>query len=96
MPVAIVVAVPFVVVVAPAVVSVPVAVEKALAVMMRRHPTCALVGRTGPISGMPAVMAVYRMPITVNPGIRRAGAWRPNRNTLAAGGAPILMPTDTW
>jgi len=69
--------VPTVIVVYAAVVTFPVAFEKAVAVMVRPDPACPRIRRTGPIALMPAVVAVDRIPVSVNPDVIRTRCDRP-------------------
>jgi hypothetical protein len=65
--VSVVVVIPVVVVLEPAAVSVPIAGKESLAIMMRRYPASAQVGRPGPITGMPLVVSSGRIPIALHP-----------------------------
>ena len=78
--VSIVLFVPVVIVVKSAMVSVPVAREELLAVMVRSHPPSALVWGPRPITSMPLVVRSVRIPITVYPNEVRAWTARLNAN----------------
>ena len=65
--VAVVAAVPAMIVVDTAAGSVPVSGEELGSVMTRRNPTGSLVGRAGPITRMPHVTPAHGIPVPVNP-----------------------------
>ena len=71
-------AVPTMVVVDSAAIAFPVACEVALSVMMRLHPACTRVHRTGPVSVMPSIVVAVRIPVASYPQIISAGAWGMN------------------
>jgi hypothetical protein len=76
----VVVAVPSMVVFPPAGIAIPIAIEEALPVMMRRHPPRARISRASPVSRMPPIAVSDYILITVHPDIFGAGTWRPNPN----------------
>src|SRR5579871_1742918 len=80
MPVAIVFAIPGVVVLHSAPVAFPISAEEPLAVMMRAHPPGARVRRTRPVARMPDPPAIYRIPVAVYPRVVRTGRHRPHRD----------------
>ena len=65
--VAVVVVIPVVVVIEPAVGSVPVAGVVAATFVARPDPASALIRRTRPVTGMPAIVMAYRIPVAVYP-----------------------------
>ena len=69
--IAIPVVVPPMVVLAAAVVAVPVAAKKPFAIVAWRYPTCARIDRARPISVMPRVTAFHWIPIPVHPDVIR-------------------------
>jgi len=72
--VTIVIVIPLVVVFETAMIAVPVTGEIPLAVMARRDPASAGIRRTRPVSGMPVVVAIYGIPVAINPQeVRRWG-----------------------
>src|SRR5579872_7319958 len=71
--IAVVVAIKVVIVFAAAVIAVPIAIEEALAVMVRSHPAGADIRRPGPISGMPFIVPAYGIPVACHPDEPRAG-----------------------
>ena len=84
--------VPAVIVFDSTVVAIPVPGEELLAIVTRPHPVGAFIRWTRPIAGVPAVVAVYRVLITVDPkvaGTRRGRtngnhAWRRRRSNANA------------
>jgi len=65
-----------VVVLETAMVAIPVTGVVAVAVMMRRYPMSTGIGRTCPVAGMPVVVAVYGIPLAINPQeVRPRGDW---------------------
>ena len=75
--VAIVIAVPCVIVVHSSARTVPVALIEHSAVATWRHPVSAIIRRTGPIPGMPSIMAIaigIRIPISAHPNEPRSGS----------------------
>ena len=76
---AIMILIPAVIVGETATIAFPVAFKEALAIVMRRHPDCPGIRRTGPISFMPSIMALYRIPIARNPCKIGTGLNRPDR-----------------
>jgi hypothetical protein len=74
--VAIMFAVPMMIVFTPAMVAVPVSFEKTLSIMVRLDPNCPCVGRTGPVPGVPPVVISHRKPVTLYPNKFRAWTWR--------------------
>ena len=70
--------VPVVVMFKPASVPLPVTLVISFSIMMRRHPPCAVVGWSSPITVVPLVMPSDRIPITVYPYVLRAWSWRLN------------------
>ena len=63
----VVIAIPMMIVIAAAVIAVPVTVVEPFAVVPRLHPTRAPIGRTCPVSFMPAVTASRRIPVALHP-----------------------------
>ncbi|SPF52975.1 exported hypothetical protein [Candidatus Sulfopaludibacter sp. SbA4] len=76
--VAVVVAVPMVIVFQAAMIAVPVTGEEPLTIVMRHHPASPLIRRPGPIAGMPPVAASHRIPIAIKPHIAGARGDRPD------------------
>jgi len=76
--IAVMIAIPMMVVLAPAAIAVPVAVKKTLAVMTGSHPMRTAIRRTSPISGVPLIMALHRIPVTLHPKIVRTWSYRPH------------------
>src|SRR5580704_3872690 len=74
--IAVMIAVPAMVVLAAAVFSVPVAGVKAFAVMTMAYPARTLVGRPCPIALMPPITTSYGIPVTAYPDITWPGAYR--------------------
>jgi hypothetical protein len=74
--VAVVLAVPAMFMFAAAAVAFPIAIQVAIAFVPRPDPTCAGINRTGPVAGMPSIVASHRIPIAFNPNILRAGPRR--------------------
>jgi hypothetical protein len=68
-PVVVTIAIPAMIVGSSAVVAVPVALEVALAIVTRFHPSCTGVGRTGPVSVVPSVVVACRVPVASYPEI---------------------------
>ena len=84
-PVAVAVSIPVVIVLEAAAVTVPVALEELLPIVMGRNPARPSVGRPGPVSFMPPVMAAYRIPITIHPKIIRTRRRGPHSNDAGRG-----------
>ena len=61
----------------PSALTLPITLEKPFSIVVRTYPTRARIGRAGPISVMPPIMALYRIPIAIHPDKIRAGARRP-------------------
>jgi hypothetical protein len=80
MKIAVVIAIPLVVVFHAAVGPVPVARKIELSVMTRRDPGCALIRRSAPVSLMPLVVAANRIPVAIHKGITRTRTYRLNAN----------------
>jgi len=78
--VAVLIAVPTMIVFEPAAIAIPVAGEEPLAIMMRCNPYGAGIRRLAPIAGMPFVMVTDWIPVAVNPNKLRAGSGRPYCN----------------
>jgi len=76
--VAIVVAVPTVIVFYAAVLSFPVTVVVPPAFVTRAYPSGAHIRRAGPVTGMPLVVASHGIPITLNPDKVGTGDRRPH------------------
>jgi hypothetical protein len=81
--IAVVFAIPMMVVLTPAVVTVPVATVVAFSIVARLHPARADIGWAGPVAVMPFIMASIRIPVSAYPDIARTGT-RP------------LNPNDPW
>jgi hypothetical protein len=77
--------VPVVVVLDAAVLAFPIAAVEALTVVTRANPASALVGRTSPITTMPAIVATNGIPVAIDPEELRAGADRANSNDARRG-----------
>jgi hypothetical protein len=77
--IAVVIMIPVMVVFESAVRAIPVAAVEAAAFMARADPVCTGVGRTSPISLMPNVVAVHRIPVAINP---RVPGSRADRNHI--------------
>jgi hypothetical protein len=71
--IAIMTAIPFVIVFDAAMATIPIAREKLLTIVMRADPVGTLVRRTRPVTFMPAIMPADGIPISVNPGKTRSG-----------------------
>jgi hypothetical protein len=81
-PIVVMIPVPAMVVRGVAVIAIPIAFKEALSIMMRFHPTRAGVGRTGPISLVPLIVAAYRVPVARYPGIIGPGtSWLNPKDT---------------
>src|SRR5579863_6166772 len=78
--VAVPVMIPAMVVRHPAAISLPVAFEEPLAIVMGCNPSCAGVGRPRPISRMPSVMASHWIPVALDPDKTGTGRCRHNRD----------------
>jgi hypothetical protein len=65
--IAVVVAVRVMVMLHPAVVSIPIAGVKALAVMTRPYPVRACIGGTRPVSVVPSITTAFGIPVTIEP-----------------------------
>jgi hypothetical protein len=81
--IAVVFAIPMMVVFAPAVVTVPVSRIVALSIVARLYPPRAYIGWAGPIAVMPFIMASIRVPVSAYPDI----AWTGTRS---------LNPNHAW
>jgi len=66
------------------VIAIPVAFIEERSIMMGRHPVCADVRRTGPVSVVPPIMMGHRVPVAPNIGIADAGTSRLNPNYTRA------------
>jgi len=78
--IAVVLAVPMMIVLVAASVAVPVAIVIALSIVARRYPASANVMRTRIVSVMPSVTAPHWIPIAVHPDKIGTRAHRPNAN----------------
>jgi hypothetical protein len=78
--IAIMFAVPVMVVFAPATLAIPVAGIETAAFVARTHPMCAAIWSTSPISSMPLVVASHGIPVSIHPYKFRAWPWRENPN----------------
>jgi hypothetical protein len=78
--IAVVLAVPMMIVLVAASVAVPVAIVITLAIVARRYPASSQVMRASIVSVMPSVTAPYRIPITVHPDKIGTRAHGPNAN----------------
>jgi hypothetical protein len=78
--IAVTVAVPVMVVFAPAAVAIPVPFKEALSVVAGPNPACAGIGWTSPVSGMPPVTVSHRIPVSFHPDEFRAWARREHPN----------------
>ena len=78
--IAIMVAVPMMIVFTPATVTVPVTEEEPLSVVTRRHPPCARIRRTCPISSVPSIVVAHRVPVAPYPNIAGPRTSRLNPN----------------
>ncbi len=67
--VSVVVPVPPMIVLKASVVSIPIAGEELLPVVVRRNPSSAYVGRASPVPSMPSIMSVVGVPIAVDPDV---------------------------
>ena len=76
--IAVVVAVPAMVMFAPAAIAFPVTIPVAIPFISRCNPTCAGVNRAGPVSFMPSIVASHWVPIAFNPNEVRPGPWGVN------------------
>ena len=76
-PIAVMVAIPAMVVLAPTSLTLPISPIEALSIVARPYPPSTRIDRAGPISGMPPVVAPDGIPVTVNPDEVRT---RPRRN----------------
>ena len=74
--IAVVIVIPVMIVFEAAMRAIPVACVEAAAFMARADPTRAGVGRTSPISLVPNVTAVHRIPVAIDPGVFRSRADR--------------------
>ena len=77
---AITIVIPIVPVFESSVVAFPIAAIKPSAFVAGTNPTCACIRRTGPVSRMPPIVAVYGIPIAVNPHKFRPRTWGKNTN----------------
>jgi hypothetical protein len=77
--VAVVIAIPVMVMFYPAVATFPIPGVKTLAVMARRYPMCAFIGRPSPVSFVPSIVTSIGEPITVDPEKIRPGHGWPYR-----------------
>ena len=57
-----------------AAVSVPIPGKELRSIVTRPNPASAFIRRPRPVSLMPTIVASYRIPITVDPGVARPGA----------------------
>src|SRR5579883_467405 len=73
-PIAVAVAVPAVVVLAPSVVAIPVTREVPAALITRSNPPRAAINRQRPITGVPLVVISHWIPVALHPNVVRAGA----------------------
>jgi hypothetical protein len=80
MKIAVMVAIPSVIVFHAAVIAFPIAREKLPAIVTRTHPVSAFIRRTRPVTRVPAIPAVHRILITVHPHITGAGRRGTDRN----------------
>src|SRR5579872_5067218 len=78
--IAVVIAIPFMIVRDPAMFSFPIAVEPPFSVVVGTHPDRAGIGRPRPISIVPAVSTTDYVPIAVHPGIARPRGHRSDAN----------------
>ncbi len=76
--IAIMAAIPFVVVLHAAATAFPIAREKLLTIVMRADPPGPFVRRTRPVTFVPAIAAIYRVLITVYPNVTGTGSRGPN------------------
>jgi hypothetical protein len=76
--VAVVFAVPAMVVLKTAARAIPIAAEKLAAFVAGSDPSGAVIRRASPISGMPAITAGVGIPVSIDPDITGAGNYRPN------------------
>ncbi len=60
--------------------AVPIARVETLSIMMGSNPVGTGIWRAGPVSSVPTITAVFRIPIAVDPRIAWAGDGRPNRD----------------
>jgi hypothetical protein len=80
-PIAVVVAIPVMVVLDPAALTLPIPPIEALSIVTRSYPSSPPIGWASPISSMPPVMAPYGIPVPVYPD----EVWtRPRRNGIHA------------
>lgn len=84
--VAFVISVPPVIVLEPAAVPFPISREKLLPIVMRTDPSSARIGRPGPVSFMPAIVASHRIPVAFDPYKFRSRAW----------GQRVINPGRRW
>jgi hypothetical protein len=75
--------IPVVIVRNPAAISLPVAFEKAVAVVMGTNPMRTGIRCPGPISVMPFVVVSYRIPVALDP--KKIGSWTRRQNPHHAG-----------
>jgi hypothetical protein len=80
------IAIPPVVMLNPATIAFPIAVIELLPVMTRPHPTRSFVRGKAPIALMPPIVALYGVPIAVDPYV----AW------TGAGGSHANFPRRRW
>src|ERR1700693_2682705 len=76
--IALTLAVPVVIMLEPATISVPVAIVIAAPFPTRSDPQCSAVRRERPITSVPNVAAVYGIPVAVHPDIAGARGYRPD------------------
>jgi len=74
------VVVPMMIVGTPAVITFPIAFKEALSIVVRRHPVCAGIWWTGPITVMPFVMLPHGIPVALHPKKTGARGWWPDTN----------------
>ncbi len=79
-PVAIMIAVPAMVVFETAAIALPVARKEALSIMTRCNPDRTCVRWASPVSGMPPIMVAHGIPIALDPNKVRARTYRLNPN----------------
>ena len=81
--IALALAVPVMVVLHSAAITIPIAMIKALSIIARSNPASGRVYRAAPISGMPSIVVPYGKPVTVHPGEFRAWTRRAIRSSKA-------------
>jgi hypothetical protein len=73
-------AVPVMVVLAAAAITLPIPTIEALSVVAWTNPACAGIWRTSPVSGVPPVVASNWIPVSIHPHEFRGWTWRENPN----------------